>query len=130
MNFLSLIESKREGKTHAPEDIREFVHAFTAGKIPDYQMGALLMAIYFRGLDTVETTALTLAKQDSACHRSHPVISWSAGSSLLHRPYGKMLEIAETLLFQTLKRRERHAPKPAKPSCNFFPNHDVGKGHA
>jgi pyrimidine-nucleoside phosphorylase len=65
MNFLSLIESKREGKTHAPEHIREFIHAFTAGKVPDYQMAAMLMAIYFRGLDTAETTALMLAMRDS-----------------------------------------------------------------
>jgi pyrimidine-nucleoside phosphorylase len=65
MNFLSLIESKREGKILAPEQIQEFIHEFTAGKIPDYQMAALLMAIYFRGLDTAETTALTLAMRDS-----------------------------------------------------------------
>ena len=65
MNFLSLIESKREGKTLAPEQIQEFIREFTAGKIPDYQMAALLMAIYFRGLDTAETTALTLAMRDS-----------------------------------------------------------------
>src|SRR5882724_3637630 len=65
MNFLSLIEAKRDGKTHAPEHIREFIREFTAGKIPDYQMAALLMAIYFRGLNTAETTALTLAMRDS-----------------------------------------------------------------
>jgi pyrimidine-nucleoside phosphorylase len=65
MNFLPLIEAKREGQTLAPEQIREFVRAFTAGAIPDYQMAALLMAIYFRGLDTAETTALTLAMRDS-----------------------------------------------------------------
>ena len=65
MNFLPLIESKHEGKTLAPEQIQEFVREFTAGKIPDYQMAALLMAIYFRGLDTAETTALTLAMHDS-----------------------------------------------------------------
>ncbi len=65
MNFLSLIESKREGKILAPEQIQEFIREFTAGKIPDYQMAALLMAIYFRGLDTAETTALTLAMRDS-----------------------------------------------------------------
>src|ERR1700677_1696871 len=65
MNFLSLIESKREGKILAPEQIQEFIREFTAGKIPDYQMAAMLMAIYFRGLDTVETTALTLAMRDS-----------------------------------------------------------------
>jgi pyrimidine-nucleoside phosphorylase len=65
VNFLSLIESKREGKTLAPDQIENFVQEFTAGKIPDYQMAALLMAIYFRGLNTTETTALTLAMRDS-----------------------------------------------------------------
>jgi pyrimidine-nucleoside phosphorylase len=65
MNFLPLIESKREGKILAPEQIQKFIREFTAGKIPDYQMAAMLMAIYFRGLDTAETTALTLAMRDS-----------------------------------------------------------------
>ncbi len=65
MNFLSLIEAKREGKILAPEQIQEFIREFTAEKIPDYQMAALLMAVYFRGLDTAETTALTLAMRDS-----------------------------------------------------------------
>jgi pyrimidine-nucleoside phosphorylase len=65
VNFLSLIEQKREGKPLAPEQIQEFIREFTTGKIPDYQMAAMLMAIYFRGLDTAETTALTLAMRDS-----------------------------------------------------------------
>jgi pyrimidine-nucleoside phosphorylase len=65
VNFLSLIESKREGKILAPEQIQNFVREFTAGTIPDYQMAAMLMAIYFRGLTTAETTALTLAMRDS-----------------------------------------------------------------
>jgi len=65
MNFLSLIESKREGKKLAPEDIQNFVREFTAGSIPDYQMAAMLMAIYFRGIDAGETRALTLAMRDS-----------------------------------------------------------------
>ena len=65
MNFLSLIEAKREGKILAPEQIQEFIREFTAGHIPDYQMAALLMAVYFRGLNTAETTALTLAMRDS-----------------------------------------------------------------
>lgn len=65
MNFLSLIEAKREGKTLAPKAIQEFIHEFTTGKIPDYQMAAMLMAIYFRELNTAETTALTLAMRDS-----------------------------------------------------------------
>lgn len=65
MNFLSLIESKREGGTLTRADIQAMVREFTAGRIPDYQMSAMLMAIYFRGLDTAETTALTLAMRDS-----------------------------------------------------------------
>jgi pyrimidine-nucleoside phosphorylase len=65
MNFLSAIEAKREGKILASEDIVEFIHEFTAGKIPEYQMAAMLMAIYFRGLNTEETRALTLAMRDS-----------------------------------------------------------------
>jgi pyrimidine-nucleoside phosphorylase len=65
MNFLPLIENKREGKILTPPQIQEFIREFTAGKIPDYQMAAMLMAIYFRGLNTAETTALTLAMRDS-----------------------------------------------------------------
>jgi pyrimidine-nucleoside phosphorylase len=65
MNFLSLIESKREGKRLASEEIQNFIREFTAERIPDYQMAAMLMAIYFRGLDAAETRALTLAMRDS-----------------------------------------------------------------
>src|SRR5204863_6286718 len=45
--------------------VRDIVGAFTKGEIPDYQMAAFLMAVYFRGLDKTETTALTLAMRDS-----------------------------------------------------------------
>ena len=65
MNLLALIESKREGKTLAPVQIQEFIRDFVASRIPDYQMAAMLMAIYFRGLNTTETRALTLAMRDS-----------------------------------------------------------------
>ncbi len=65
MNFLSLIEAKRDGKTLSGGQIKEFVSEYTLGQIPDYQVAAFLMAVYFRGLDTHETTALTLAMRDS-----------------------------------------------------------------
>ncbi len=65
MNFLSLIESKREGKKLSPDQIQGFIREFIAEKIPDYQTAAMLMAIYFRGLNKAETTALTLAMRDS-----------------------------------------------------------------
>src|ERR1041385_5481227 len=65
MNFLPLIEAKREGCRLAPEEIQEAIRAYTSGKIPDYQMAAFLMAVFFRGLDTAEIRALTLAMRDS-----------------------------------------------------------------
>src|SRR5512140_1490457 len=65
MNFLSWIESKREGRALSAEEIRQTVAHYTAGEIPDYQMAAFLMAVYFRGLNQDETAALTLAMRDS-----------------------------------------------------------------
>ncbi len=65
MNFLPLIEAKREGQVLAPAQIKEAIAAYTAGGIPDYQMSAFLMAVFFRGLTRGETTALTLAMRDS-----------------------------------------------------------------
>jgi pyrimidine-nucleoside phosphorylase len=65
MNFLSLIEAKREGQTLAPSQIQAVIAEYTLGNIPDYQMAAFLMAVYFRGLNTTETRALTLAMRDS-----------------------------------------------------------------
>src|SRR5438552_1308398 len=65
MNFLALIEAKRDGQILSTPQIKEIVSAYTSGQIPDYQMAAFLMAVYFRGLDPSETSALTLAMRDS-----------------------------------------------------------------
>jgi pyrimidine-nucleoside phosphorylase len=65
MNFLPLIEAKRDGQELTAAQVQEIVEAYTAGRIPDYQMAAFLMAGYFRGLTTAETAALTLAMRDS-----------------------------------------------------------------
>lgn len=65
MNFLSLIETKRDGHPLDPAHIQQAVAAYTGGKIPDYQMSAFLMAVYFRGLDDAETGALMRAMRDS-----------------------------------------------------------------
>lgn len=65
MNFLSLIEAKRDGGELSGAQIKAIVAAFTRGEIPDYQMSALLMAVYFRGLNARETRALTLSMRDS-----------------------------------------------------------------
>jgi pyrimidine-nucleoside phosphorylase len=65
MNFLALIEAKREGKSLGTLQLQEIVSWFVEARIPDYQMAAFLMAVFFRGLNADETTALTLAMRDS-----------------------------------------------------------------
>jgi pyrimidine-nucleoside phosphorylase len=65
VNFLSLIEAKRDGQTLDSAQIRDMIAEYTAGKIMDYQMAAFLMTVYFRGLTQAETRALMLAMRDS-----------------------------------------------------------------
>src|SRR6266566_8539871 len=60
-----LIERKRDGGRLEPQEIRELVMEYAEGRIPDYQVSALLMAIYFRGLDRSEMHALTEAMLES-----------------------------------------------------------------
>ena len=60
-----LIERKRDGGRLEDSEWKELVRAYAAGEVPDYQMSALLMAIYFRGLDRPETSALTDAMIES-----------------------------------------------------------------
>jgi pyrimidine-nucleoside phosphorylase len=54
-----LIERKRDGGKLSPEEIRELVLGYTVGEIPEYQVAAFLMAVYFKGLNGAETFALT-----------------------------------------------------------------------
>ena len=60
-----LIERKRDGLPLDAAEWRELVHAYARGDVPDYQMSALLMAIYFRGIDAAEVNALTDAMIES-----------------------------------------------------------------
>ena len=60
-----LIERKRDGERLEPREIRELVLAYATGAVPDYQMAALLMAVYFRGLDREEMNALMDAMLES-----------------------------------------------------------------
>lgn len=64
-NFARLIELKRDGRELTADQIREIVRRIVAAEIPDYQLSAFLMAVYFRGLSMSETAALTLAMRDS-----------------------------------------------------------------
>lgn len=54
-----IIKKKRNGHPLTEAEISSFILSYTQGDIPDYQMSALLMAIYFQGMNNAETLALT-----------------------------------------------------------------------
>jgi pyrimidine-nucleoside phosphorylase len=56
-----LIERKRDGGELSPAELNELMLGYARGEVPDYQLAALSMAIYFRGLTSAETYALTQA---------------------------------------------------------------------
>lgn len=64
-NFLSLIRKKRDGLALTKEEIEFFIKKLIDKEIPDYQVSAFLMAIYFQGLSFQETADLTLAMMNS-----------------------------------------------------------------
>jgi pyrimidine-nucleoside phosphorylase len=61
LNPVDIIVKKRDGLVLSSEEINAFVEGFTTGTIPDYQMAAWAMAVYFQGMTESETTELTLA---------------------------------------------------------------------
>ena len=64
-HILDIIEKKRDKKTLSKEEIDYVITNYTNNNIPDYQMSALLMAIYLNGMDKEETTYMTLAMANS-----------------------------------------------------------------
>src|SRR6187431_537944 len=56
-----LIEQKRDGGEHDPEELAELILAYARDEVPDYQLAAWCMAVYFRGLSAAETDAMTEA---------------------------------------------------------------------
>ena len=60
MRMYDLIATKKHGGALAKEEIAYMIQGFVAGEIPDYQMSAMLMAIYFQGMNEEEMTYLTL----------------------------------------------------------------------
>jgi pyrimidine-nucleoside phosphorylase len=74
-----LIERKRDGARIHADEWHALARAYAAGHVPDYQMAALLMAIYWRGLDREETGALT----DAMLHSGRTL-------SLAHLPVGRV----------------------------------------
>ncbi len=58
MNSVAIITKKREGGSLSADEIAAFIGGFVRGDVPDYQMSALAMAIYFQGMDVAERSAL------------------------------------------------------------------------
>ena len=65
MNFLDIIQKKKENKVLSEEEIKYFIENYVKGEIPDYQVSAFLMAVYFNKLNLDETYYLTKAMIDS-----------------------------------------------------------------
>lgn len=65
MRMVDIITKKRDGGRLSEEEIRFFINGITDDSVPDYQASALLMAIYFEGMDEEEQALLTEAMVDS-----------------------------------------------------------------
>ena len=60
INTYELIKKKRDGKSLSTEEIEYLISGFTNGRIPDYQMAAFLMCVYFKGMNARECRDLTM----------------------------------------------------------------------
>jgi thymidine phosphorylase len=58
-----IIEKKRDGQELPESDIHRIIRDYATGDLPDYQMAAFAMAVYFQGMTDTETAALTVAMQ-------------------------------------------------------------------
>lgn len=65
MRMYDIIMEKRNDGELSKEEIDFFIEGYTKGDIPDYQVSALMMAIYFRKMTDRETLALTMAMANS-----------------------------------------------------------------
>lgn len=64
-NIVQLIKNKRDGQKLSADEITQLVLAYTDGSMPDYQMAAFLMTVYFQGMDFHETSSLMQAMKKS-----------------------------------------------------------------
>ncbi len=65
MRAVELLEKKKRGGSLSRDELEYLVGGYIKDEIPDYQMAAFLMAVYFRGLDERETADLTMIMRDS-----------------------------------------------------------------
>ena len=84
MNPVRFIQAKRDGLAHAKEEMAAFLLGYLRDEVPDYQVSAWLMAVFFRGLSQEETLWLTEIMAHSGkvldfSHLPHPVDKHSSG---------------------------------------------------
>src|SRR3954454_8418284 len=72
MDAIDVLRTKRDGGRLTPEQIRWIVGAYTDGSVPDEQMSALLMAVFFRGMSGDELAVWTQAMIDSGERKDRP----------------------------------------------------------
>lgn len=72
MHIPTLIARKREGEELTSREIEKLIDGYVSGEVPDYQMSAFAMAVFFKGMTPVEVAALTRAMMDSGDKFSHP----------------------------------------------------------
>ena len=68
----TLIDKKKRGEKLSEKEIKWFIQSYTDTKIPDYQMSAMLMAMFIRGMDITETAYLTDAMLESGKQLKFP----------------------------------------------------------
>ena len=78
MHIPTLISRKREGEELSAREVAKLIEGYTSGEVPDYQMAAFAMAVYFQGMTPAEIAALTRAMMESGdrfVHRAgHPSV--------------------------------------------------------
>jgi pyrimidine-nucleoside phosphorylase len=79
-NPVEIIRHKRDGQSLSSLEIEQMIGGYARGEVPDYQMSALAMAIFFRGMDRAETTELTRQMLLSGT-----TLRWRPGSPLVDK---------------------------------------------
>jgi len=89
MRMYDIIMKKRNGGALSKEEIRFFIEGYTKGEIPDYQVTALMMAIYFQKMTERETYELTMAMAHERGDAGSVIHPWLQGRQTQHRRCGR-----------------------------------------
>ena len=77
MRAVDIIQKKRDGLELTKEEIQWLIDGYVAGTVPDYQMSAFAMAIYFKGMTTREISDLTMTMVATGQRATLRVRAWA-----------------------------------------------------